>query len=128
MTIAEGLKAYLEAQVPTAGHGFPLQVPQDATGWSYFVVTDEQMLSHGGGTGFVTARIQIDLTAVATPTASAYKVALGLRELMRGKLDGYRGVMGSVQVDYCKTEISDEWAPAQETPSTRFDVMINYRL
>jgi hypothetical protein len=36
--------------------------------------------------------------------------------------------MGTVQVDFCKTEISDEWAAARETPSTRFDVMINYRL
>lgn len=128
MSLSEGLKAYLETQVPAAGQGFPMEVPQDATGWSYFVVSDEQVLAHNGPTNFYKARVQIDLIAAATATKSAYLVALELRKLMRDKLDGYKGAMGSVAVKYCKTEISDEWAESRQGPATRFDILINYKL
>lgn len=127
-SISEAIKIYLETQVPTAGESYPLEVPQDATGWSYFVVTDEQVLAHDRPTNFYKARVQIDLIAAPTMAQSAYFVALGLRKQMRDKLDGYKGAMGTVQVEYCKTEISDEWADVRESPSTRFDILINYKL
>lgn len=127
-SISEGIKAYLEAEVPTAGQGYPMEVPQDVTGWSYIVVSDEQLLAHSGATNFYKARVQIDLVAAATPTQSAYLVALGLRKLMRDKLDGYKGAMGTVSVRYCKTEISDEWAETRQGPATRFDILVNYKL
>jgi hypothetical protein len=128
-SVEEGLMTYLTTLVPTAGKGYPLQIPQDvSTGWAYTVVSDNQMIGHGGGLNFYKARIQLDLKAVSTETASAYKVALGLRQLLRAALDGYKGAMGGVDVQFCKTEISDEWADAQESPYTRFDILINYKL
>ena len=128
-SIEEGLVAYLEAQVTAAGKGYPQQIPQDVeTGWAYTVISDNQTIGHGGGVNFYKARIQMDLKAVPTASASAYKVALGLRQAIRVKLDGYKGAMGGAAVQFCKTEISDEWADAQESPSTRFDILINYKL
>lgn len=127
-SISEAIKTYLETQVPSAGQSFPLEVPQEATGWSYYVVSDQQVLAHDRPTNFYKARIQIDLVAAPSPTQSAYLVALGLRKQMRDKLDGYKGAMSDVQVEYCLTEISDEWADVRETPSTRFDILINYKL
>jgi hypothetical protein len=129
-TIQEGLIAYLEAQISTAGKSYPIQVPQDGPypAWAYQVIDDDQMLSHGGGTNYCKARIQIDLMAKETVNLSAYAVAQGLAGLMRKKLDGYKGLMGTVQVEYCKTSLSDDWADLHQLPIASFDVTIHYIL
>lgn len=126
--------AYLEAQVASAGKGYPLEIPQDASypAWTYQVIDDEQQLAHGGPTGFYQARIQIDVMAKESGSLSAYGISAGIAKLMQGKLDGFRGSMGNetinVNVDYCKTMSSDDYAELHQLPSVRFDVMINYRM
>lgn len=127
-SIQEGIVTYLEAQVPTAGNAYPHQVPQGVTGWAYSVVSDAQEIGHGGALNFYKARIQIDLMYAATATKSAYKVTQEISAAMRTALDGYKGAMGSATVEFCKTEITDEWADNSESPSTRFDIVINYKL
>lgn len=127
-SIQEGLVTYLEAQVSSAGHGYPNEVPQGVTGWAYSVVSDAQEIGHGGALNFYKARIQIDLMYAATATKSAYKVTQEIAASMRTALDGYKGAMGGATVEFCKTEITDEWASNMESPSTRFDIVINYKL
>ena len=129
-TIEEGLVAYLEAQVPTAGKGFPIEVPvdEDVPAWSYQKVDDDQLLAHSGGTGFYTARIQLNFHAKEAGGKSDYENAKDIAGVVRTKLDGYKGAMGSVQVKYCKTTLSDDWADIHKLPLARFDVMINYKL
>lgn len=129
-TIQEGLVAYIQAEVPAAGKAYPLEIPQDAgdCAWAFQVIDDDQLLSHGGGTGFHKARIQIDLVVKPTATQGAYEIASGIAQQMRAKLDGFRGTMGGVQVHYCKTTQSDDWAELHKLPAINFDVLINYKL
>jgi hypothetical protein len=129
-TIVQGLKAYLEAQVTGIGNAYPVEVPQDASypAWSYQLIDDDQELSHAGGTGFCKARIQIDIMAKETASQSAYGIAQGLAKSVRTKLDGFKGNMNGVQVEYCKTTPSDDWADLHNLPVASFDVMINYIL
>lgn len=129
-TIVEGLRTYLEAQVTAIGKGYPVEVPQDASypSWSYQVIDDDQMLSHSGGTGYSKCRIQIDIMAKETALLSGYGVAQGLAAAVRAKLDGYKGLMGSVQVEYCKSTLSDDWADIHNLPVASIDVIIHYRI
>ncbi len=129
-TLREGLVAYLQAQVPGAGMAYPLEIPQDAgyPAWAYQVIDDDQLLSHGGGTGFCKARVQIDLVVQKTASQGAYAIAVGLATQMRTKLDGFRGSMAGLDVHYCKTTQSDDWAELHKLPSISFDVLINYKL
>lgn len=128
-TIQEGLVTYLEAQVPTAGKAYPLEVPQDASypAWSYQVIDDEQVLSHGGAIAYHKARIQIDIIVQGTASVGAYAKASGLAGLMRTALDGYKGNMGTVPVKFCKTMQSDDWAELHNLPAEKIDVLIHYK-
>jgi len=129
-TLVAGLNAYLVAQVPAIGNGYPVEIPQDASypAWSYQVIDDDQELAHSGGTGFCRARVQIDIMAKETASQSAYGIAQGLAKSVRTKLDGFKGSMGGVQVEFCKTSQSDDWADLHNLPVASFDVMINYIL
>jgi len=129
-TIQEGLVAYMAANVSSAGTGYPIEVPQDASypAWSYQVIDDNQVLAHNGATYFHMARIQIDIIALATSGLSAYANGQAIATAMRQKLDGYKGKMGTIPVDYCKTTLNDDWAEMHKLPAVHFDVMINYRL
>lgn len=128
-SIEEGLKAYLEVQVTAAGKGFPIEVPQDEAlpAWAYQTVDDIGDLAHNGRTGFVRARIQIEVTAQETATQSAYGAAKGIAEEMRQALDGFKGDMNGVQVDFCHTTLSDDWADLRKLPQQKFDVIIHYQ-
>lgn len=128
--VQAGLKAYLETQVPAAGEGYPVQVPQDASypAWSYEVVDDDELLSHAGGTGFFKARIQIRVTAQETASVSAYGNASSIASQMRSKLNGYKGNMHGVQVEFCKAMSSDDFAEQKQLPTISLDVLINYKL
>lgn len=128
MMVFEGLVVFLEGQLPSAGKGYPGEVPQDAVGWAYSVITDVQDIAHDGPQNFYKARIQIDLLYNATEEKSAYLVTREIAASMRGLLDGYKGDMGDVHVQFCRTELADDWADLQETPSTRFDVVLTYKL
>lgn len=128
-TIEEGVKAYIETQVTAAGKGFPHEVPVDETipAWSYTVVDDEQLLGHGGGTGFHKARLQLEFHAKEAGGKSDYENAKIIAAAARTKLDGFKGTMSGVQVEYCKTTLSDDWAEIHKLPLVRFDVLINYK-
>ena len=128
-TLMEGLAPYIEQQVPEAGKGFGVQVPQDEEypAWSYQVIDDEELLAHGGGTGFFKARVQIELTAKETSTASAYANAVNIAQQIRIQLNGFKGNMNGLQVEFCKTTSNDDWADQKQLPSVSFDVMINYK-
>lgn len=129
-TLEEGLKAYIEAQVTAAGKGYPLEVPQDADfpAWAFQTVDDEQVVGHGGGTGFVRARMQLDFMAEETADESDYDIIKQIASAARAALDGYRGNMNGVQVKFCRTTLSDDWADIHKLPVQRFDVLINYTL
>lgn len=128
-SIEEGLKAFLEAQVPTAGKGFPIEVPQDETlpAWAYQTVDDIGDLAHDGATGFTRGRIQIAVTAKETLTESAYGAAKGIAEEMRQALDGFKGDMNGAQVEFCHTTLSDDWADLRKLPQQKFDVILHYQ-
>lgn len=129
MLIQECLVAYLAAQVPSAGKGYPVEVPQDAAypSWTYQVIDDEELIAHDGATGFFKARIQIDVMAEETASLDAYGNSATIAAAMRAKLNGFKGLMGTVAVKFCKTVISDDFADLHQLPSVRFDVLINYR-
>jgi hypothetical protein len=126
MDIEEGLVIFIEAQVPSAGKGYPLVVPQDLSGWAYQRIPNQgQQLAHGGKTGFVRGRFQITVTGGGeTPYADAKVKANAIENAMHG----YKGLMGTVPVDYCNVRsIDDDWAEAQKLPVQRLDLQINYR-
>jgi hypothetical protein len=129
-TLVEGLKAYLEAQVPAIGAAYPVVVPQDAAypAWSYQVIDDGQMLSHSGGTKYAKARVQIDIMAKETASLSGYGAAQGLASQVRAALDGFKGSMSGVAVKYCKTTLSDDWADIHDLPVASVDVIVHYKI
>lgn len=124
--IEAGLVTYIEAQVPTAGKGYPLVVPQDLTGWAYQMLPAKgEDLAHDGPTGFFRGRFQITLEGSGeTPYADAKAKAKAIRQA----LHGYKGLMGSVPVEFCYANaIEDDRAEALKLPVQRLDVKINYR-
>jgi len=130
MSIEEGVKDYIETNVPSAGKGFPLEVPVDEAfpAWAYETVSDEQDLAHSGGTGFYKARMMLTFMEDESAVSSDYALVKGIAAAVRAALDGYKGTMGSsVSVKYCKTTLSDEWADTHKLPVQRFDVIIHYR-
>ncbi len=126
--ISAGLIAFIASNVPSAGNGYPSEVPQGITGWAYSVVSDNQEIGHSGPMNFYKARIQVDLQYEATASKSAALVTHEIADAMRTALNGYKGAMGSANVKFCKTEITDDWASAAEKPSIRFDILMNYKL
>jgi hypothetical protein len=128
--LEEGLKTYVEAQVTAAGKGYPIEIPEDAAfpAWSYQTIEDDQLLHHQGGTGFYRARIQLDFMAKETVSQSDYAVIKGIAASVRAALDGFKGSWSGVQIKYCKTTLSDDWADIHKLPVQRFDVTINYKL
>lgn len=129
--LEEGVKAYIEAQVTSAGKGFPIEVPVDEVfpAWAYETISDEQELAHSGGTGFYKARMMLTFMDDESAVSSDYALVKAIAASVRAKLDGYKGTMGStVYVKYCKTTLSDEWADTHKLPVQRFDVIIHYRL
>lgn len=128
VTLLTGLVSWMATNVPSAGNAYPMEVPQGISGWSYYVVSDNQLIGHGGAQNFFTARIQVDLQYSVTGSASAYTATKTVADAMRAALDGYKGAMGSATVEFCKTEITDDWAPTAEAPSVRFDIVLNYKI
>jgi hypothetical protein len=128
-TIEEALVAFITANVTEAGNGYPQEVPVDADfpAWSYNTISDEEVLSHGGRSGYAKARIQCDFMARETAELSDYAVVKGIAEAARNALDGYQGTMGTVNVDYCHVELTDDWADTHKLPVQRFDVILSYR-
>lgn len=127
-TIEAGLKSYIETTVTAAGKGYPYEVPLDAAypAWAYQTISDNEVLSHGGRTGFAKARIQLDFIARETASKTDYAIIKEIADAARNALDGFKGSLGGVTVDYCKVEINDDWAEVHKLPVQRFDVIVNY--
>jgi hypothetical protein len=122
-TIEEALLAHIEANVPEAGKGFPLDVPQDEAypAFAYQTIDDTRPLAHDGPLKLHKARVQI------TFIAANYGQAKGAANALSNSLDGYKGMMNGVSVQFCKTTASDDWADIHQLPVVRLDVMVNYK-
>jgi hypothetical protein len=127
-TLLSGLVSFIATAVPSAGNAYPHEVPQGVSGWAYSVIDESQEIGHSGGQNFFRTRIQADLQYSETASASAYKATQTVADAMRAALDGYSGAMGSATVQFCKTEITDDWSPTSENPSVRFDIVIHYKI
>ena len=127
-TIEAGLKSHIETTVTAAGKGYPYEVPLDAVypAWAYQTISDNEVLSHGGRTGFAKARIQLDFIARETSLKTDYAIIKEIADAVRNALDGFKGSLGGVTVDYCKVELNDDWADVHRLPVQRFDVLVNY--
>jgi hypothetical protein len=129
--IQAALVTFVETNLPSAGKGFPVLVPQDEPlpAWAYQrIPISGELLSHGGPTGLVTDRIQITVQAAETTGKSAYQNVVTTADLIRAAIDGYQGLMGDVPVDYCHVRsIQDDWAAQRELPVARLDITIQYR-
>lgn len=128
VTLLSGLVSWMSSNVASAGNAYPFEVPQGVSGWSYYVVSNVQTIGHAGAQNFYTMRIQIDLQYSESGSNSPYKATKTVADAMRTALDGYKGAMGSATVEFCKTETTDDWAPSAESPSVRFDIVLNYKI
>ena len=128
VTFLTGLVSWMSSNVASAGKAYPMEVPQGVSGWSYYVVSNVPTIGHSGAQNFYTARIQVDLQYAENGSNSAYKATKTIADAMRAALDGYKGAMGSAQVEFCKTETTDDWAPTAESPTVRFDIVLNYKV
>lgn len=121
-TIEEGLVSFIEANVASAGKGYPLVVPQDAAypAWSY-MISETQDLTMDGATGWFVARVSIQFIH------TSYSLARGSADALRAALDGYRGTMGTRSVQYCHvSEIASSWSDAHDMPGVNMSLVIDY--
>lgn len=101
MSLKAGIYSYLAASTPIAAvvstRIWPRLIPQATTypAISFMVVSAEHVHSMGGSSELAFKRVQVDCWA---DTESA---ADDLRELVRNRMDGYAGNMGSVEVQSC---------------------------
>jgi hypothetical protein len=122
-TFEEGLKVFVETNVPSAGSGHPNQVPQDAAYpcWAYEVTSDIESLTHSGRTGWHSARVTL------TFLAASYSAVKSISNALRGALDGYVGAMGTKSVQYCHVEQAvDLYADLHDLPAARLELVFNY--
>lgn len=121
-SIEEGLVAFVEANVASAGQGFPVQVPQDCVypAWSYQVMSDEESLAHDGALGWY--KLSVTLIFISR----TYALSKAAANALRAALGGYHGLMGSRSVQFCKCRVSDGWADVHNLPAAVLDVEVNY--
>jgi hypothetical protein len=122
-TIEEGIVAFVEASVASAGKGYPVQVPQKASypAWAYEVTGDVESLTHSGRTGWHEARVSLLFLA------ASYSTVKGIANALRAAFDGYVGAMGTKTVQYCHVvNVADTWADMHDMPAARLDLVINY--
>lgn len=76
---------------------YPVKLPQDPTmpAISYFRVSGIRHKSYGGPSGLAGPRIQIDAWA---GEPSGYKTAKELADLIRKRLDGFSGLLGTDRI------------------------------
>jgi hypothetical protein len=122
MDIKQALRVFIEQGSPEVGRGYPVKVPQDAQlpSFAYRVLNDSATIAHSGRIVMKKATMQISAHGRDYPQAAR------VESLIRAKLDGYKGQMAGVTVEYCKTSVSDEWADAQALPISQFNVTIVY--
>lgn len=102
MTINAGLRAFLGADSAISAiigampntRVYPVRLPQNPTlpAITYFRVSGQRVHASSGALGLSGPRMQIDCWA------TKYEDAHALAELVRKRIDGYRGPMGSETV------------------------------
>lgn len=114
---------FIEQGTPEAGKGYPLRVPQDAKlpSFSYQLIRQEKTLAHNGRVVLERASVQVNTHG------KDYGQAKSVQRILEAKLDGYRGMMGGVDVQFCKTSVSDDWGDAQQMPVVSFEVTLIIR-
>jgi hypothetical protein len=123
-TVEAGLKAFIEASAASvSGPGYPMQVPQKVgyPAWAYEVINDLATIAHSGRVVLRKATIQITLVC------KTYADVSQARTTLQGLLDGYKGDLGGVAAQFCKTTVSDNWADIHQLPVARLDVTIVYK-
>lgn len=128
-SIQEAVVAYIEANLPAVGKGYPNLVPADAVpAWSYRVVDDDEQLSHSGGTGLNFARLMIEPFPAKSLTTGAYNQANANAKAIKGLLHGFRGDLNGVTIHFCRVSQSDDYGELRELPAVRLEVFLTYRL
>lgn len=128
MILEEGIYAHLTDDAGVAAlvgtRIYPLQVPQDVTlpAVAYQRISGPRDHAHDGPTGLVRARVQF------SALGSTYLEAKTVTEALRAALDGFKGTMGTVEVQTVFLENErDEWAEAFRLPVVRQDVIFWYK-
>jgi hypothetical protein len=103
MEITEALRTFIAAQPAIAGliggagalRWYPLTRPENAVYpcVTYQIISDPRTYTHDGDTGAIVARIQV------TVWAKTYAALTQVSEALIGGLSGYRGLMGTVDVN-----------------------------
>ena len=125
MTLEQGLVTFLEAFSPAIAGGriHPLVLPQNTTlpAVTYQRISGPRVRSLSGPGGKARARIQIDVWD------STYLSAKDVATQIRQALDGYKGLMGTVQVD--NVSLATDWDrndPNREIKGVSMDFMFSH--
>ena len=124
----EALTAYLMATpAVTALIGdrwFPMLIPQDAirpAAAFQRIPGTQRVMAHDGPVGFASCTIQI------TAQAERYADAKALLRAIRLAVDGYRGLMGGLQVHRAAVSgDGDGWAEQLSMPTLRMDIDVSW--
>ncbi len=128
MTVEEGLYAFLTTNgaisALLASRVYPLRLPQNPTypAVVYKVVSEKQPMTHGGTPGgLVTIRVQFDCHG------GTYTLSKQLKNVLKAELDGFNGLMGTVQVGHVHfLNAVDALAAVTETAVIPVDFRILY--
>lgn len=129
--IRVGLRSFLAADATIAGlvvtgsttRIYPVKMPQGVTATSivYNEISGQGDHHMEGSSGLVRVRMQIGAWATTADAAHALFLAI------KGRIDGYRGLMGAVDVQGC---FIDSWRDLEDTENKMFgkvaDYFINY--
>lgn len=125
MSIKAGLYSFLTGSTPIAAvvgtRVYPMLVPQGAAypAITYQIVSNNHIRSHGGSSQLAYVRVQINSWAATAAAADS------LQELIRNRMDGYAGTMGSVTVQSCF--LDGERDAFEPSPGDEADRIYGYR-
>lgn len=122
MNIEHALRIFIESGTPEVGKGYAHRVPQDAAlpSFAYRVSASSDVVAQSRKVVLCKATIQINAHG------RSYEHAKQLEQIFKEKLSGYKGKMGDVDVEYCKTAVNDDWADVQELSVVSFEVNLVY--
>lgn len=124
MTLEAGFKAFMTERLP-AVHVHPLRLPHTPLlpAITYRVIDTVPSPSHGGPSGLLTPRIQLDCYA------DTHEAAVALGAAVRGHLDGFVGTWGDTIIRPCLLEDErDIDEPNVKLWRRMLDFRITYRL
>ncbi|MFA5265252.1 MAG: DUF3168 domain-containing protein [Opitutaceae bacterium] len=124
------LVAYVAANSSVAakagGRAYWLTAPQDSSALSHVVLTQvsgERDLTHGGESGLLEMRLQIDFVATNFADAAA------MREAVCAALNGYKGAMGSSTINAIQHagDLPDQYEDGAALYMASSDFMVSYQ-